>query len=832
MSSAPGDAPRRVLRPARRLRTVGFATLAVLLLEGFLVAGAGAATAAPAACDTKSIDRGAALGSYQVEICLLTPARDATLADPVDVTATAKVHDPTNRAVVRRVRFRWLPAGAPSDTYLLSDNDAEPGNLYRMSLRSYRLPGTSGTLVARAIVDGDATDAVEEAKTADTAVAVTKDTTTVPPVSPPFSPRSGTPGPGKPYTLAAVGDGVDGSPQSHAVVKVIKGWSPDSFSYLGDVATNGSAYEFDTWYGETGGFGDLRAITNPVIGNHEYRTDSGDPYFRFWGGVPHYYSYDVGGWHVVVLDSTTEFAQTAAGSEQYTWLDADLTAHRDACTIVMQHQPRYAEAPGSRGYLQDLWSLAYDRGVTLLLAGHVHRYERWQPMDAAGNVVPDGLTQIVAGGGGSEAVNEATPDARVAHRKAGVGALRLDLGGRELGFTYADGAGAVVDAGTVPCRQSGAAPTATPSGTSTPSSSPSGTATPTPTPSDTATTTTSPSDTATPTTSPSDTATPRPTLSETGSPSSPAVSTTPPVTTAAPTSGPTQTAPVGAPPDTTPPTAPTGLTAAVTSTTSAVLTWQPSIDAIGVASYVVRRNDTVVATLPGGATSWGDGGLSPGRTYRWTVEAIDAAGNRSSLSAPASVKIPKTLRSTKALLADLRTAAEHRSGWTVTRFRGWTDTDADACRTPEEVFVAEAVMAPRMRVGCDLQGGRWRSAYDGRIRSSVDGLVVDHTVGLREAWESGAYRWSLTTRRRHANDLDYAGTLIAVTKVSAGAKADREPQDWLPRKAHRCAYVSQWVAVKWRWGLAVDRVERTFLASKLSSCGWPTVRVPTRRTSS
>ncbi len=142
---------------------------------------------------------------------------------------------------------------------------------------------------------------------------------------------------------------------------------PDSFSYLGDVSTNGSAYEFDTWYGEAGGFGDFLGHHQPGHRQPRVSHESGEPYFGFWGGVPHYYSYDVGGWHVVVLDSTTEFAQSTVGSEQYRWLDADLTAHRGDCTIVMQHQPRYAEAPGSRGYLQDLWSLAYDRGVTLLL---------------------------------------------------------------------------------------------------------------------------------------------------------------------------------------------------------------------------------------------------------------------------------------------------------------------------------------------------------------------------------------------------------------------------------------------------------------------------------
>ena len=502
-----------------------------------------------------------------------------------------------------------------------------------------------------------------------------------------------------------------------------------------------------------------RAITNPVIGNHEYRTGGGSPYFEYWGGVPHYYSYDVGGWHVVVLDTNTEFAQTAVGSAQYQWLDADLAAHQGACTIVQQHQPRYAEVPGSRTYLQDLWSLASQRGVTLLLAGHVHKYERWTPMDPSGNPAAGGLTQIVAGGGGREAANPSTPDPRVVAR-GGVGALRLDLGADDLAFTYADATGATIDQGTVPCRQRVPAPV--------------------PPPPD---------------------------------PAPPA----PPVP-----------APIPPPPDTTAPTTPTGLTATATSTTAARLSWQPASDAVGVTAYVIRRNEAAVATLPGSATSWQDGGLSQGRTYRWTVEAVDAASNRSARSASASATTPMPLRSTKQLLAALRTAPEHRTGWTSRRFPGWTDADLDRCATPREVFLAEAVTPPRRGANCQLRGGRWRSPYDGADITSATRLTADHLVGLHEAWQSGAYRWSPLTRRQHANDLGYPSTLIAVTQESATAKGASEPQDWLPRKAFRCTYLGQWVAVKWRWQLTVDPEERRFLKSRLSTCSWPSVRLPSR----
>ena len=63
---------------------------------------------------------------------------------------------------------------------------------------------------------------------------------------------------------------------------------------------------------------------------------------------------------------------------------------------------------------------------------------------------------------------------------------------------------------------------------------------------------------------------------------------------------------------------------------------------------------------------------------------------------------------------------------------------------------------------------------------------------------------------------------------SATAKAGREPTDWLPRKAFRCSYLAQYVAVKWRWRLAVDGAERTDLRTRLAGCGWPKVRLPSR----
>ena len=230
-------------------------------------------------------------------------------------------------------------------------------------------------------------DGVQGATTVDSGVDVVKDATTVPPPAPPFSPRSAHRGRWR-YTMAATGDGVDGSPQSHAVVDVIKGGTPTR-SPTSAMSTP-TAPRTSSTPGTARTAATATSCPSPTRSSAttSTATGGGGPYFEFWGGVPHYYSYDVGGWHVAVIDTNTEYAQTAVGSAQYDWLDADLAAHQSACTIVMQHQPRYAEAPGDRSYLQDLWSQAYYRGVTLLLTGHVHKYQRWTPMDQAATRSP------------------------------------------------------------------------------------------------------------------------------------------------------------------------------------------------------------------------------------------------------------------------------------------------------------------------------------------------------------------------------------------------------------------------------------------------------------
>ncbi len=82
--------------------------------------------------------------------------------------------------------------------------------------------------------------------------------------------------------------------------------------------------------------------------------------------------------------------------------------------------------------------------------------------------------------------------------------------------------------------------------------------------------------------------------------------------------------------DTTAPTTPTGFKATAKSQTAIVLSWIASTDAFGVTGYRLTRDGVVIATPS--SLSYTDSGLTAGRTYAYTLQARDAAGNWSAVA--------------------------------------------------------------------------------------------------------------------------------------------------------------------------------------------------------
>ncbi|GAA4574613.1 hypothetical protein GCM10023176_41990 [Micromonospora coerulea] len=85
------------------------------------------------------------------------------------------------------------------------------------------------------------------------------------------------------------------------------------------------------------------------------------------------------------------------------------------------------------------------------------------------------------------------------------------------------------------------------------------------------------------------------------------------------------------------PTPPADLTATVNPTPSVTLAWTGATDNYGVTGYRVFRDGTAVADLPATATSWTDTSVAGATRYAYTVDAVDAAGNRSTRTPPVAV---------------------------------------------------------------------------------------------------------------------------------------------------------------------------------------------------
>ncbi|MDT9593959.1 HNH endonuclease family protein [Nocardioides zeae] len=176
-------------------------------------------------------------------------------------------------------------------------------------------------------------------------------------------------------------------------------------------------------------------------------------------------------------------------------------------------------------------------------------------------------------------------------------------------------------------------------------------------------------------------------------------------------------------------------------------------------------------------------------------------------------------------VADLPVATESRTGYDRDLFEHWVDADGDGCATRAEVLIEEAEDAPSVGSGCSISGGRWFSYYDATSYSSASDLDIDHMVPLAEAWDSGASGWSAGKREAYANDLDFYGSLIAVSASTNRSKSDQDPAEWMPPAGYACRYVTEWVSVKHRWGLSVDSAEKSALASVAAGCT-TTVSVP------
>jgi hypothetical protein len=196
------------------------------------------------------------------------------------------------------------------------------------------------------------------------------------------------------------GCGSSGDEQTAALLDGIEG---TVFTTGDNAYPDGSATDFANCYDPS--WGRHKSRTRPAPGNHDYHTSSGAGYYAYFGtnaGDPGvgYYSYDVGEWHIISLNSNVSMS---AGSAQEQWLRADLAASTKACTLAYWHHPRFSSGSkhGSSASSQPLWQALYDAGADIVLAGHEHNYERFAPQTPTGTADPSrGIREFVVGTGG------------------------------------------------------------------------------------------------------------------------------------------------------------------------------------------------------------------------------------------------------------------------------------------------------------------------------------------------------------------------------------------------------------------------------------------------
>ena len=226
-----------------------------------------------------------------------------------------------------------------------------------------------------------------------------------------------------------------------------------------NVYQEGTASEWANCYDPT--WGRHKARTRPSPGNHDYSTNGAAPYYAYFGSLAGptgrgYYSYTLGSWHVISLNSNVSMA---AGSAQYTWLQNDLAASTALCTLAYWHHPLFASGTqvGGSTHSKQVWNLLYAAGADVIVAGHEHNYERFAPQTPGGVAnATYGLREFVVGTGGKTLSNKVRsprlPNSQVFNGTTG-GVLVLRLGEGGYRWTFVPVAGrSFTDAGSTACH--------------------------------------------------------------------------------------------------------------------------------------------------------------------------------------------------------------------------------------------------------------------------------------------------------------------------------------------------------------------------------------------
>lgn len=211
---------------------------------------------------------------------------------------------------------------------------------------------------------------------------------------------------------------------------------------------NGKVSDCNTYYVPY--WGQFKSITKPAPGNHDYNTSGAPGYFGYFGVQP-YYSFNIGTWHLVSLNSQIDHSSS---STQNTWLKNDLASTNAKCVLAYAHYPRFVSGGKYGPGLSDmtpLWQTMFNAHGDVFAAGHSHTYERFKPQDPSGALNAAGITEFVQGVGGADLVSGTSGTNTAKQINNNYGILFLTLHATSYDFKFINLNNQVLDSGTNSC---------------------------------------------------------------------------------------------------------------------------------------------------------------------------------------------------------------------------------------------------------------------------------------------------------------------------------------------------------------------------------------------
>jgi hypothetical protein len=258
--------------------------------------------------------------------------------------------------------------------------------------------------------------------------------------------------PAQTFVIAAAGDIAGEGSGDEQTASLLDRIAPDVVLTLGDNAyPDGALSEFQAFYEPT--WGRHRSRTRPSPGNHDYHTEGASGYFTYFGArAPGpYYSFDLGSWHLISLNSEISMAE---GSAQHTWLQGDLASSDARCTLAYWHKPRFtAGRYHDATFTTPIWRLLYAAKAELVLSGHDHNYQRYGPLTADGAPAPvRGIREFVVGTGGRNLYGLSRDPRRGADQARVNGVLQVTLRPAAYEWRFVPVSGGYTDSGSADCR--------------------------------------------------------------------------------------------------------------------------------------------------------------------------------------------------------------------------------------------------------------------------------------------------------------------------------------------------------------------------------------------